>query len=191
MLYKCEFTNGEDRALEVACFADLCADVLWLLMFLDCLVADVFGLPDHLTEFPVTLQGSCSSTSTWAGLQGQGKDKDKDLVLFLWRQLVVNFLRQLLSAVVGEVGPDELLLGEAEDTEPAAFQGVVDHVARVGHYFLSLEDPAGRILFTSASLDPPESDQPDLGAVDEQPTVSHLKMVLVYKQQARPKFWNY
>ena len=136
MLYKCEFTNGEDWALEVACFAALA---------LPCLVADVFGLPDHLTEFPVTLQGSCSSTSTWVGLQGQGKDKDKDLVLFLWRQLVVNFLRQLLSAVVGEVGPDELLLGEAEDTEPTAFQGVVDHVSGVGHYFLSLEDPAGRV----------------------------------------------
>ena len=94
--------------------------------------------------------------------------------MFLWRQLVVNFLRQLLSAVVGEVGPDELLLGEAEDTEPTAFQGVVDHVSRVGHYFLSLEDPAGRILFTFSILRSPESDQPDLGAVDEQPTVSHL-----------------
>ena len=177
MLYKCEFTNGEDRALEVACFADLCADVLWLPMFLDCLVADVFGLPDHLTEFPVTLQGSCSSTSTWAGLQGQGqgKDKDKDLVLFLWRQLVVNFLRQLLSAVVGEVGPDELLLGEAEDTEPAAFQGVVDHVSRVGHYFLSLEDPARIfVCLYLVSLDSPESDEADLGTVSEQPTVSHL-----------------
>ena len=93
MLYKCEFTNGEDRALEVACFADLCADVLWLPMFLDCLVADVFGLPDHLTEFPVTLQGSCSSTSTWTGLQVYNtRTRRIDLVLFLGRQLVVNFL---------------------------------------------------------------------------------------------------
>ena len=55
--------------------------------------------------------------------------KEKDLVLFRWRQLVVNFLWKPLSAVVGQVGPDELLLGEAEDTKPAAFQGVLNHVS--------------------------------------------------------------
>ena len=163
MLNKCEFSNkGEDRALEVPCFADL--------------VADLFGLPDHLTEFPTTLQGSCSSTSTWAGLQVYNtRTRWGDLVLFLGRQLVVNFLRQLLSAVVGQVGPDELFLGEAEDTKPTAFQGVVNNVSRVGHYFLSLEDPARIIVcLYLVSLDSPESDETDLGTVDKQPTVSHL-----------------
>ena len=67
-----------------------------------------------------------------------------DLVLLSWRQIVVNFLWQLLSAVVGEVGPDELFLGEAEDTKPPAFQGVVNHIPRINHKFLSLKDPAKR-----------------------------------------------
>ena len=69
----------------------------------------------------------------------------QDLVLLLWRQLVVNFLWKLLSAVVGQVGPDDLFLGEAEDTKPTAFQGVVYNVSRVSQYFLSFKDSAKRM----------------------------------------------
>ena len=132
MLYKCS-NKGEVRPLEVPCPADL--------------VPDVFGLPDHLTEFPTTLQGrSSSSTSTWAGLQVYYTWAIRgDLVLFLWRQLAVNFLWQFLSAVVRQVGPDDLLLGEAEDTQPTAFQGVVNYVSRVSHNILSLKDSARRV----------------------------------------------
>ena len=103
-------------------------------------------LSPHLTELPVTFQGSCSSTSTWAGLQVYYTWAIRgDLVLFLWRQLAVNFLWQFLSAVVRQVGPDDLLLGEAEDTQPTAFQGVVNYVSRVGHNILSLKDSARRV----------------------------------------------
>ena len=68
-----------------------------------------------------------------------------DLVLLLWSQLVINFLRKPLSAVVGQVWPDELLLGEAEDTKTTALQCVVNYVARVRHDFRSLKDPARRM----------------------------------------------
>ena len=85
MLYKCKFSNkGEVRALEVPCFEDL--------------VVDLFGLPDHLTELPTTLQGSCSSTSTWTGLQVYNtRTRRIDLVLFLGRQLVVPAVASLGS----------------------------------------------------------------------------------------------
>ena len=65
--------------------------------------------------------------------------------MLLWNQLVINFLRKPLSAVVGQVGPDELLLGEAEDTKTTALQCVVNYVARVRHDFRSLKDPARRM----------------------------------------------
>ena len=52
----------------------------------------------------------------------------RDLVLFLWGELVVNLLRKLLPAVVGHVRPDNLLLGEAEEPQTSALQGVVKYV---------------------------------------------------------------
>ena len=103
-----------------------------------------------------------------------------DLVLLLWSQLVVNFLWKPLSAVVGQVGPDELLLGEAEDTKTTTLQCVVNYVARVRHDFRSLEDPARGMCRTLhlVTLYSPESDETNLGTVDEQPTVSHLRLCI-------------
>ena len=91
-----------------------------------------FQQPSRAAARPPQPGQDCKST----------EHKEKDLVLFRWRQLVVNFLWKPLSAVVGQVGPDELLLGEAEDAKPAAFQALLNHVSRVRHYFLTLKDPA-------------------------------------------------
>ena len=133
-----------------------------------------------------TISLSCPPPSRAAARQPQpGQDyKSKthgeggDLVLLLWSQLVVNFLWKPLSAVVGEVGPYELLLGEAEDTKTAALQSVVNYVARVRHHFCSLEDPVRRMFshICYQSLYSPESNETNLGTMDEQPTVSHLRL---------------
>ena len=61
--------------------------------------------------------------------------------MLLCRQFIVNFLWKLLLAAVGQVGPDELFLGEAEHTKTAARQGVVKLVSGIGYNFLSLKDP--------------------------------------------------
>ena len=66
---------------------------------------------------------------------------------------------QLTIAAVDQIGPNDHLLGEAEDSEPASFEGRVEHVAGVGHHVLAFEDA--------------ESDQVDLGPVQQQPPVRH------------------
>ena len=65
--------------------------------------------------------------------------------MILRGKLVVDFLRKLLVAFVGHVGPDDLLLGEAEGSTTSAFQGTVKYVPRIRHHLLALKDPDWQI----------------------------------------------
>ena len=109
MLYECEFSSKvRVGALEVPCPADL--------------VAHVFGLPDPLTEFPTTLLGRCSSTSTWTGLQRYYYERRRPGYVPLWEaRCKLPVEASLVSCGFG-FGPDQLLLGETEDTKTMPFR---------------------------------------------------------------------
>ena len=117
--------------------------------------------------------------------------KKSNLLLFILRQFVVDLLRHPLPARVGQIGPDELFLRETENAKAAAApQGVVKLVPRIRHNFCPLENPrrneyctATRDRFKNSlknewvrnmSSTAPESDEADLGTVDEQPAISDL-----------------
>ena len=65
--------------------------------------------------------------------------------MILRGKLVVDFLRKLLVAFVGHVGPDDLLLGETEEPKTSALQGTVKYVPRIRHHFLAFKNPDGQI----------------------------------------------
>ena len=107
---------------------------------------------------------------------------DVHVGLDVGRELPVDGLGDVVVAAVHKVGPDDhfleinntlishlllllyffkkINLREAEHSQPAPLERVVEHVPRVRHHVLPLEDP--------------EPDEPDLGPVQQQPAVGHL-----------------
>lgn len=96
-------------------------------------------------------------------------NKDRDAVMndaFGWqtaRKLIcigASIDLRLTVTSVDQVGPDDHLLRETEDTETASLECGVEDVAGIGHHVLSFKDT--------------QADQVDLGSMEQEPTVGHL-----------------